>query len=445
MNPSATTRDAKRPSLATLSDFSRSPLRSGQALTHSLPPLPARFRFTPEFQLLAACSVIAPGSTDQSHTEAILSRCAKVVDWNAFLLLVDRHSVPGPVYSALCRHGVGHWPDGIREKLKRKKIQSCGRALVYAAELVRLIQAFAAEGIEVLSLKGAALSVHLFGDPGMRHVRDLDLMVQPEDLTHSDQLLNASGYQCIFPDFAPTQKMENRILLQDHHRTYWHDGLQVMVELHWRIEHWTSENVAELWQHCHGTDWMGTTIRQLDDDALLLLLCSHGAGHKWSHLKWLSDVALLMTQERSASWDALLEMASRFDLLRALAQATLLVHWLYGTWSRTPVLTLSCLAEPLCELIEQERTSSDLASQALRVMLMDNRNLLASESLGQLKYLRYTLRLRTRMPVAVYMRQVLISSSYFKDFSAPDWLFWLHYPLRPLIWIKRHYIHSWSR
>jgi len=159
-----------------------------------------------------------------------------------------------------------------------------------------------------------------------------------------------------------------------------------------------------------------------------LFLCSHGAGHKWSCIKWLSDIVVLMTQKRSSNWDRLLDMAVRFDLERALAQTGILMHWLYGIR----------LAEPLCELIQRERPSHDLACEALRVTLMNERDLLASESFGQLKYLRYTLRLRRHLSFPVYLRQVLISSNYL-EFFPPDRLLWLHYPLRPLIRLKRHY------
>jgi Uncharacterised nucleotidyltransferase len=391
--------------------------------------LPAHFRFTQEFQLLLACSSIASNSQERTPAETIVSLGAATINWRAFISLVDRHQVSGLVYAALCRHGAEFVPDSVMEKLKKRKIQVCARALRHAAELARLSAAFAEKGIDAISLKGAGLSHRLFGDAGMRHVRDIDLMVRPEDLGRSGHLLKASGYRCIFPDFDLTPGIEKRILRQDHHHTYWHDRLEVMVELHWRIDHWTPENVSELWQYCETTGWMGTTLQQLDSDALLLFLCSHGAGHRWSCIKWLSDVVALVTRSRNSNWDRLIAMAVRFDLERALAQTAMLMHWLYGIQ----------LAEPLCGLIEKERSTQYLAGKALRVTLMNGRDLLASESFGQLKYLRYTLRLREHLSFPVYLKQVLISSNYLIEFCPPDRLFWLHYPLRPLIWLKRHY------
>ena len=213
-----------------------------------------------------------------------------------------------------------------------------------------------------------------------------------------------------------------------------------MLELHWRLHHWTPPNVAELWRHTHLTAWMGTTFRQLDDDALFLFLCGHGAGHKWSHLKWLSDAALLLqscaAQSRIAHWDALHELAAQFDLERALAQTALLVHWLYQPSRDTP-----CLPAPLYDCIRRQTTAAGLAAQAFQVTRMDHRDVARSEHLGQLKYLRYMLRLRPRLPLHVYLRQVWISTHDFKDFSPPDRLFWLHYLMRPVFWLRR----TWRR
>ena len=407
---------------------------SSYVLSDSVPALPSCFPLTPEFRLLVACSAAQRASRENPSTSTIASLCASNINWDAFVTLVDRHLMHGPTYAALCDHGAGRLPTSIKQRLKRRKFQVCGEALRHAAELARLNRAFAAHAIDAISLKGVALSLRLFGDAAMRHVRDIDLMVKLADLGRSDELLEACGYKCTFPDFELTPKTEKKMLSQDHHRTYLHEQLHVLVELHWRIDQWTAESVSELWQHSTKMDWLGTTVRELDDAALLLYLCSHGAGHKWGCLKWLNDVAALLQQKSLASdcgstWNGILEMAARFDVERALAQTALLVHWLYGT----------SLPDPLCQLIETEPPAIDLARQALQVMLMDELHLHASELLGQWKYLRYTLRLRRHLPFHVHLSQVLISSSYFNEVSLPDRLFWLHYPLRPLIWLTRRY------
>jgi hypothetical protein len=388
-----------------------------------LPALPNRFRLSPEFRLLAASSLVGRAFHGKSQAEKISSLCAGAIDWEAFISLVDRHQLQGLAYASLCRQL--NLPEPVRERLKQRKVRTSARSLLYGAEVIRLSTAFTQHQIAAISLKGVLLSRRLFGDPGMRRIGDLDFMVQPQELSEADQLLKSAGYRRVFPNFEPTPKMRNWMLSQEHHMTYRHDGLQIWLDLHWRLDYWTKENVAELWAHRESTEWMGTTVQQLDDEALLLLLCSHGAGHRWSCVKWLSDVAALLTQDRSLDWERLIEMAARFDLRRTLAQTGLLVHWLYDI----------PLAEPLCELIRREPIAYELAGDALQVAQAKAQ---APLPFGSIRILRHTLRLRRRLGLRAYLKRVLISAGDFKEFLLPDRFFWLHYPLRPLLWIKYH-------
>lgn len=389
----------------------------------SLPPLPVSFRFTREFQLLLACC-----STLKPCVESIISLCSFGVDWDVFVSLVARHQVTALVYTALCQHAPAHFPGTAKEKLKNLTMNERGRALRHAAELVRLNEAFTKQQVEMIPLKGVTLSLQLFGDPAMRQAQDIDLMVRPEKLDDADRLLKVQGYKRTFPASELTPKMWRRVLLQDHHMTYCHDDLQLTVELHWSLDLWPLEHVSELWKHCEKTEWMNTTFRQLNKNALVLLLCSHGAGHMWSRLKWLSDVAILLAQERT-DWNDLLGMTTELDLERALAQTALLAHWLFGIK----------LAEPFCTLVNKEKSSVDLASRALRVTLMTRKELSIWERFWRLTSLRYTLHLRKKLALYAHVKRIWISSAYFSNFPLPDKMFWLYYPLRPLLWICNQY------
>jgi hypothetical protein len=173
---------------------------------------------------------------------------------------------------------------------------------------------------------------------------------------------------------------------------------------------------------------MGVSFLILKDDALLLYLCDHGSKHQWGRIKWLGDVAALLAQERSFCWENLLALADQLDLSRPAAQAGMLVHWLYGI----------SLPEPLVELIMRQKRASDLACEAVKVMLRSRQGLSAlHEGLNDGMSL---VRLRERLPRSVSLRSCLISTHEFKECPLPDGLFWLYYPLRPLLWFYHCYI-----
>jgi hypothetical protein len=423
-----------------------------------LPPLPARFRLTPEFRLLVASTWIAPEGQPQqrvgrvipnpppeldrengalgitrptpyaqTQAERVRVACHEGIDWDEFVSLVDRHRVLVP-HDELRRLVGDRLPDRVYEQLKSRSAEACRCALRQAAELVRLHRAFGAHGIEMIPMKGVMLSVQLFGDPAMRSTRDLDLLVRPERLDEADQILRGEGYRRTDPDCELTPKRKKWILGCSHHFSYYHDQRRQLVELHWRLLLWKTEHVAELWNHCQPMTWMGASFLALKDDALLLFLCHHGSFHQWRRIKWLGDVVALLAQERSFRWGNLPALANRFDVSRPLAQAGMLVHWLYGI----------PLPAPLVELILRQKLAGDLASKAVEAMFLSEEGQFALPV--RLKNGVFPARLRERLPRRVSLRSCLIAPYEFKECPLPDKLFWLYFPLRPLLWFYHHYI-----
>jgi len=393
----------------------------------SLSPLPSRFRLTPEFRLLLASTWIAPAKHAPAQAERIIATCREGIDWDEFLSLVDRHRVLVP-HDEVRRLVGNRLPDRAYEQLKSRSAEACRHALRQAAELVRLHRAFSAHGIQMIPMKGVMLSVQLFGDPAKRSTHDLDLLVRPERLDEADQVLRGEGYRRTDPDVELTPKRKKWILEHSHHFSYYHDQRRQLVELHWRLLLWDADHVAELWNHCQTRNWMGASFLTLKDDALLLFLCDHGSKHQWRRIKWLGDVAALLAQDRSFSWENLLLLASRFDLSRSLAQAGLLVHWLYGI----------PLPEPLVDLITKQKPASGLAANAVAAMLLGEEGQFALPV--RLKNGAFPARLRERLPWSVSLRSCLISTDEFQDCPLPDKLFWLYFPLRPILWFYHYYI-----
>lgn len=104
-------------------------------------------------------------------------------------------------------------------------------------------------------------------------------------------------------------------------------------------------------------DWQGGSVNCLDDDALLLLQCDHGARHEWCNLKWLGDVTRLLASERTRNWSHLFDLASRVDLLRTFAHSALLAALFFNADE--------CRSAYLC----RERCSGCLANKTAAAFL----------------------------------------------------------------------------
>jgi hypothetical protein len=398
-------------------------------LPDPLPSLPARFRLTPEFRLLLASTWVAPAASAQSQAGAIAAASNPAVDWNVFLALLDRHRVLAPP-DLLGRVLGPRLPDPVREQLASRKAEACRQALRQGAELIRLHNAFGAQGIEMIPIKGVMLSMQLYGDPAVRSSRDLDILVKPERLVDAGEVLEAEGYRCTDPDFELTPRRRRWILEHGPHFTYCHDGRRQLVELHWRFPLWRRRHVAELWNCCATKAWMDTDFLTFSDEILLLFLCDHGAKHQWRRIKWLADVAALLGRASGISWETVLALAGRLDLCRPLAQAGTLASWLYAI----------PLPEPLVGLIERQKSAGALAAAAVEAMRLDEDEQFALPE--RLKAGVAPRHLRERLPRLETLRAALLSTDEFKEFPLPDRWFWLYFPLRPLLWFYHHYLRS---
>ncbi len=391
-----------------------------------LPPLPARFRLSPEFRLLLASAWIAPPACRGAQAERIEAAHRDGVDWGAFFALIDRHRVVVPLETL--REALGaRLPDRVSEQLAARKAEACRVALRQLAELARLSRVFAGRGIDLLPLKGVMLSWQLFGDPAMRSTRDLDLLVRSQCLDAAGEVLREEGYRCLFPDFDLTPRRRQWVLRHSSHFVYRSDDRGQLIELHWRLPQWQADHVAELWDHRRMVTLAGTSLPGLNDEALLLFLCDHGAKHEWCRAKWLVDVAALFAQERRLSWEQVLVLADRCNLTRPLAQAGLLMHWLF---------TLP-IPHPLRNLIVREDCSPS-AMRAVHALLQSDQESLALP--GRLRSAVNMVRRRPGSPRFDSLRSCMISTDEFKECPLPDWLFWLYFPLRPLLWFYHYYI-----
>ncbi len=82
-------------------------------------------------------------------------------------------------------------------ELKALATNNVQQALGLGAEAGRLKTLLAAQGIAMAVVKGPALSLLLYGTPGLRQCKDLDIWVSPADVPRALGQLQAGGYDVI--------------------------------------------------------------------------------------------------------------------------------------------------------------------------------------------------------------------------------------------------------
>lgn len=143
----------------------------------------------PQLQRLLL-DLIAPRPVIAASRVAALDAAA----WGCVLRMVRQHRL-GPLL---------HWqltrtrpdlpiPQEVREGLAADFKRSTRRALEMRRELVLVHRLLAAAGIPYLALKGAYLAFHAYPQPGLRPLRDLDILVPGAEALRAFEVLIAGG------------------------------------------------------------------------------------------------------------------------------------------------------------------------------------------------------------------------------------------------------------
>jgi hypothetical protein len=247
--------------------------------------------------------------------------------WNAIIRGARRHRVAAIVLEGLKACGTPHLPEDIAARLRKLSVANARRSLAQIAELRRLAQLFAAAGVRVLVLKGVALAVQLYGDPGARVARDIDLLVDPAEFAKARRLLAQAGYvqRRSFPSAHRSAAYLRRIKEIE----FLDPATGGMVELHHRLTdnpYLLTCDFATLWNEREEIRVGDCSIATLSRQCLPLYLCVHGADHGWARLQWLVDFA---GAARSQNLDDALQAATAAGLRTPFMHALLLSRdWL---------------------------------------------------------------------------------------------------------------------
>jgi hypothetical protein len=235
---------------------------------------------------LLACARPQLRPEDGARLEAAVRR---TVDWARLLELAHAHGL-----SPLLHHHVATgslpMPSTPRADLKAQVNVNTHRVLRIAAALIDVVDLCGAEGISLAPLKGPVLAQQLYGSMALRRTNDLDLLVRHGDVPRLVRLLQARGYQLNNRD---TPELDAFTVQDLHHVSVTHPRRRVHIEIHYwllRPRGRRSHGFDDIAARLRPIPFLGRQVQALDDEALLVYLCEHGAEHTWSRLEWLAGV-----------------------------------------------------------------------------------------------------------------------------------------------------------
>jgi hypothetical protein len=246
-----------------------------------------------------SCSV-----PEHANESALLINCLRGdpytvpydVNWHVLLDLTEQHGVLLLVCQSLIETGVDV---PVFFSAAAQAHRSDAERL--AAELETLLDGFAAQGIEIMPLKGPVLALAIYENATLRRPDDLDLLVRHTDYSRAETLLMEMG-------FLPTGPKG------EHHRRFLRGEL--MVELHFELASpmYFPVKAGDIWHRSHPCSFRGKPIREMSRHDLVLYLCCHGLKHRFSRVIWILDLAGAMRGWPIQHYEKLMRQAQREDL-----------------------------------------------------------------------------------------------------------------------------------
>jgi len=280
-----------------------------------------------EFRLLLKLTHPAP-TTEPSEIVSTLQN--ELFDHKHFLRMVKWHRITPQVYQRLSPLQ-NDLPADFFQHLKTINMQCRMESLRQSTWLARISRHLKSQQIDFIALKGIALSKLLYGDSSYRQIHDIDIMVAPAQINATECILIELGFTRKIPHATATPKQIRFLNRYKKDRIYYHPDDGILLELHRRLtdtEHPFCPSLQDLLATGASTHIHDEAVPTVSGDLLWLYQCLHGAYSGWYRLRWICDIALLLTYHQP-DWPSLLQLAERYDCKNSLTEGVVVASALY--------------------------------------------------------------------------------------------------------------------
>ena len=286
-----------------------------------------------EVELLLACS---RPQMDDENEQRIRRLLDEEIDWEWMQKAARVNGVWPIMYHNLKSVCPNEVPKDILLNLKNVYLNNAMRNLMLTRELLRIIEDFQENGIETVPFKGPTLAKMAYGDVTLRSFSDLDIVVRKQDVLKARDVLLIRGYK---PQIMFSPRQEKGLLKNACEYNFFRKNPSIAVEIHWRFHpEYSSVPFDEgVWSRLDRMDLEGTQINSFAAEDLILILSSHATRHGWSQLKFMSDLAGIISRHQ-INWDQIASGANEMRIVRILHLGLLLAHDLLG--AKLPKQTL---------------------------------------------------------------------------------------------------------
>jgi hypothetical protein len=268
---------------------------------------------SPEIELLLLC---ARPQVDNSTVSRILSLLQQELDWQLIFRLAEYYRTIPLLSLHLHHHATSLLASDIQAGLHEHHRNTTRHNLVLAMEVLRVIDLFLTEGVNVVPFKGPVSAMLAYGDMAMRACGDIDLLVKKNDHGKAERLLENEGYSV---EIRYQDAMQSSL---------WHEQRRMSIDLHWGIPPEKLRlDSGRLWGDLKPITLLGRPVLTFSPCDTLLVTAINAVKEYWKpSLHHLSDIAALTRKYADEDWLAAFRRAREIGCQRMLIAAVLFTH-----------------------------------------------------------------------------------------------------------------------
>jgi hypothetical protein len=258
------------------------------------------------------------------HRDDVLTAAERMVaggvDWDRLCALGVRNRITGLIRGALEAHFPGVVPNASVVGFERAAARERMFAMALLATQVSVVErVLVPMGVRFVALKGATLSRRWYGDPLVRQVSDIDLLVESGRMVEVIERLVAQGWRIASP-FWKGQRLDMFVRYVGVVELDAEDGRR--IELHRLID--GSGLVFDpraLLARATSIEMVGRDMPVLDVLDEFLAAVFHHARHRWCCYHWVADLVSMV--DSGALAEEQIEAACRHPMLGPTVAAAL--------------------------------------------------------------------------------------------------------------------------
>ena len=308
--------------------------------------------------VLLACTRDPGDARTAAALRAALARVASAPPgdpgWDALADAALRHGMSGLLYRRVVDLAYETVPQAVLLGWRQRAVSAGQRSLRMQRQILQVLDALEAAGVQALAYKGPALSQQLYADAGLRHFTDVDLLVHPEDAAAAREVALAAGFAEKYAfDAVPLS------LLQDAEQEigFTHPETGLQLDVHWRVgPRFAADSLLaeELFARGASVKLLEREVHTLGPHDVVLTLTIHASVHGWLKLEDVAAVAAALRRLTPAEAATLPALALEHGCQRRLHVGVLLAATLAE--EELPAL----LTRPA----HDDRRAKDIASRA---------------------------------------------------------------------------------